>query len=96
MLNHVEGIRFFEGTIGDASGEYDLVCANLTAAVIGPILGDLIEKTRRILVLSGILDFQEVEIAARLHDLGIFEWRTETEGEWISITIDLGAEESSG
>ena len=54
-LNKTENIEFYVGSISAETPEFDFVCANLTADVILPILPLLIEKTKKILVLSGIL-----------------------------------------
>ena len=46
VLNGVgDKIDFFDGSIGDGTPAYDLVCANLTADVILPLLDTLSEKT---------------------------------------------------
>jgi ribosomal protein L11 methyltransferase len=88
-LNHVaERIRFRVGTIEEATPSADLVCANLTADVIAPLLPALLGATCGRLVLSGILDSQVDLIQSRLRDLGINEaCEIATDGEWVAIVV---------
>ena len=87
-LNKTENIEFFIGSISAETPKYDFVCANLTADVIVPILPLLVEKSRRILVLSGILKEQENLIVEDLKKFKIENPKVETDGEWISVTIE--------
>src|SRR5215204_2953415 len=54
-LNEAEEIELYVGSISEDSPNFDFVCANLTADVIVPLLPLLVEKSKRILLLSGIL-----------------------------------------
>jgi ribosomal protein L11 methyltransferase len=85
-LNKVKKIAFRVGTL-DQAASADLVCANLTADVILPMLADLVAVTCGRLVLSGILREQAGEIEARLTELGVEEFETREDGEWVSITV---------
>jgi ribosomal protein L11 methyltransferase len=78
-------INFYVGSISEETAEYDFVCANLTLDVITPLLPLLIKKTKRILVLSGILKEQEDLILAELRKFEIETPKIETSGEWISV-----------
>ncbi|MEP6900584.1 MAG: 50S ribosomal protein L11 methyltransferase, partial [Actinomycetota bacterium] len=86
-LNETENIEFYLGSISAETPEFDFVCANLTADVILPILPRLIEKSKKILVLSGILKEQEDLIVSELNKLQISNLKIETDGEWISIKV---------
>ena len=89
-LNAVaERISFRVGTVDDKStASASLVCANLTADVILPLLPALVGATCGHLILSGILNTQEEMVRQRLHELGILEVReVEADGEWIAIII---------
>jgi ribosomal protein L11 methyltransferase len=88
-LNGVAGrIRFHVGTVEDATPSADMVCANLTADVILPLLPALIVATRGRLVLSGILATQAEEVRARLRrELGSADCELTREGEWVALTI---------
>jgi len=87
-LNDVgDKINFTTETISEKDSKFDFVCANLTADVIVPLLPLLIEKTKRILVLSGILKEQEDLILAELRKVKIERPKTETSGEWISVIV---------
>lgn len=80
-------IAFVYGPIDDGTVIHDLVCANLTADVIVPILPLLISKARNVLLLSGILAEQEELVKNELRNLSITGDRVEQAGEWISIVI---------
>lgn len=85
--NDTENIKFYEGSISAETESFDFVCANLTADVILPILPLLIEKSKQILVLSGILKEQENLIINELEKLQITNYKIETDGEWISVLV---------
>ena len=87
-LNNTENIEIYVGSISSETPEFDFVCANLTADVILPILPLLIEKSKNILVLSGILKEQESLIIAELNKFHITDFKIETDGEWISVLVD--------
>jgi ribosomal protein L11 methyltransferase len=80
-------IDFYVGSISGETPAFDFVCANLTADVIAPILSLLIEKSKRILVLSGILREQEDLIVSELKKFQITNYKIETDGEWISVQL---------
>jgi ribosomal protein L11 methyltransferase len=87
-LNGVaEKIEFYVGSITAAVPLYDFVCANLTIDVILPILDLLIDRSRRILLLSGILSEQESMIADALTERGISSLAVSRRGEWISVLV---------
>ncbi|HRI02704.1 MAG TPA: 50S ribosomal protein L11 methyltransferase [Pyrinomonadaceae bacterium] len=88
ILNGVgDAITFADGPIDDSTPQYDFTCANLTADVIVPILPLLIEKTKNILLLSGILAEQEKLITDELLKFQISNFQIEHSGEWISVLI---------
>lgn len=89
-LNEVANIEFYVGSISAETPKFDFVCANLTADVIVPLLPLLLEKSKRILVLSGILREQEKLIAAELKKLGVENAEIQTLGEWISVITNKG------
>ncbi len=78
-------IEFADGSISGETAVYDFVCANLTLDVIIPILPLLVEKTRKTLLLSGILAEQEQLAIAAIKDLVFKDLRIDRAGEWISI-----------
>ncbi len=88
QLNEVaDRIIFTVGTISETTASADLVCANLTADTIISLLPRLIDATCGRLVLSGILSEQADMVATRLGELGINEYETEKDGEWIAIIV---------
>ena len=88
VLNDVKDIELYVGSISAETPAFDFVCANLTADVILPMLELLIQKARKILVLSGILKEQESLVASKLNELEISEFKVQTDGEWISIIVE--------
>jgi ribosomal protein L11 methyltransferase len=89
-LNETKHIEFYVGSISEETPGFDFVCANLTADVILPILPLLVEKSKKILVLSGILKEQEKSVTGALEKIGSLDYKIETDGEWISILMDNG------
>jgi ribosomal protein L11 methyltransferase len=88
VLNNVaEMTRFEEASIDQDTPAFDFVCANLTLDAILPILPLLSAKTRKTLVLSGILLEQEGDMVRALQRLQITDLQIERRGEWISVVI---------
>ena len=87
-LNGVaERINFRVGTVDEASASATLVCANLTADVIVPLLPALVGASCGRLILSGILETQIDGVVTRLSELGINEHEVTSAGEWVALTI---------
>jgi ribosomal protein L11 methyltransferase len=87
-INKVDDFcEFYIGSISEDSAEFDFVCANVTADVIIPMLPLLLAKSKKKLILSGILAEQESLILESLAKLGITNSKIETDGEWISVYI---------
>jgi ribosomal protein L11 methyltransferase len=87
-LNGVgEQIDFRVGSVTAQTSSADLVCANLTAPVIVELLPALLGATCGRLILSGILSEQSELVQARLLELGVDGFRTEQDGEWISLVV---------
>jgi ribosomal protein L11 methyltransferase len=89
-LNNVAArIDFRVGSVEDVeTASADLVCANLTADVIIPLLPPLINATCGRLILSGILDSQTAWVTERLHELGVTQpLEVASDGEWVAIIV---------
>lgn len=87
-LNGIAGqIDFRVGSIDDQTASADLVCANLTAAVIADLLPLMLGATCGRLILSGILDSQVDLVTARLLELGASILELEKDGEWCALVI---------
>jgi ribosomal protein L11 methyltransferase len=89
-FNNVSGVEFHVGSISEETPAFDFVCANLTADVILPLLPQLVGKTKKILVLSGILIEQESLVVGELRSKFKHEnsnLKIERDGEWISILM---------
>jgi ribosomal protein L11 methyltransferase len=87
-LNNASQINFRAGSIDDVTASADVVCANLTADVIEPMLPALLSVTCGRLILSGILETQADSVLARLREHG-FSNPSEIlqDGEWIAIIV---------
>lgn len=87
-LNGVaDRIEFRVGTVEETTASADLVCANLTADVILPLLPALLGATCGRLVLSGILTTQVPQVAARLIELGVRDYEMARDGEWVAFVV---------
>ncbi|HEY8188452.1 MAG TPA: 50S ribosomal protein L11 methyltransferase [Pyrinomonadaceae bacterium] len=87
-LNTADQIIFRVGTVDDTGSSADLVCANLTADVIGRMLGSLLSVTCGRLILSGILESQLEMVVASLLDAGVHNpVEIMQDGEWIAIIV---------
>lgn len=91
-LNNVaERISFRVGSVEETAttASADVVCANLTADVIVPLLPALLAATCGRLILSGILETQAGWVTERLHEQGVAHSACEVvgDGEWIAIIV---------
>jgi len=88
-LNDVaKEISFRVGGIEQSTGSAAVVCANLTADVIVPLLPLLIGATCGRLLLSGILETQLDEVLTALRAQGISsEPEILQDGEWIAVVV---------
>jgi ribosomal protein L11 methyltransferase len=86
-INNELGIHVFEGSITEATQNFDVVCANLTADVIIPMLPLLVGRSKKTLILSGILAEQEDAVISELKNLGQNKFTIGRRGEWISIVV---------
>jgi ribosomal protein L11 methyltransferase len=88
-LNGVaDNIEFQAGSVDETTASADLVCANLTADVIGSILPQLVGASCGRLVLSGILDVQLETVRTRLHECGLSDpIEIMSDGEWIALIV---------
>lgn len=87
-LNGVGGrIGFRIGSVDETTQSAALVCANLTADVIVPLLPALLGATCERLVLSGILETQTELVASRLRELNVNEFEVTRDGEWVAMVI---------
>jgi ribosomal protein L11 methyltransferase len=85
-LNGVaERISFRVGSVEETTASADLVCANLTADVILPLLPSLVAASCGRLVLSGILAEQTALVLGALHHLGVYDCAIARAGEWVAI-----------
>ena len=79
-------INFLAGSIDEVTGSADLVCANLSADVIIPMLPSLTGLTCGRLILSGILETQKDAVVDGLSKCGIADVEITQDDEWVAIT----------
>ena len=84
-LNGEEYEELWEGSSNQASGEYDVVIANIIADVLKFIVHDLkrATKTGGVLILSGILDKKEEQVVELYTDLELLERKQKD--EWVTL-----------
>lgn len=88
LNNIAAAITFRVGTVSETTASADLVCANLTADVIVPLLPALIGATCGRLILSGILETQTEWVSQRLRELGVTNTcEVIADGEWVAIIV---------
>lgn len=89
QLNDVAGqIAFRVGTVAEPTASAEVVCANLTADVIVPLLPALLAATCGRLILSGVLDTQVDLISSALQRNGVNSaLEVIQDGEWVAIVI---------
>ena len=88
-LNGVaDRIKFSVGTVTESTASADVVCANLTADVIVPLLPALLGATCGQLILSGILETQVELVSNALHQNGVDTLlEVNQDGEWVAIVV---------
>ena len=87
-LNRLTSVTVAEGTPDQyASGEFDLVVANLTADVVTDIIASLAAALRPsgCLILSGILTGQAADVALAVQRQGFLTVETTVAGEWVCL-----------
>ncbi len=86
-LNDAEQIDFQVGSVQEAASA-DMVCANLTADVIVPLVPTLLSATCGRLILSGILQTQKEMVTSALFDAGVTApFEILYDGEWVAFII---------
>ncbi len=86
-LNHVTFGALWEGSAMMASGQYDVVIANIVADVLVMIASDLkkILKPSGTLILSGILDKYEDKVLQKYRDFAHI--KRITQDEWVTLIV---------
>jgi ribosomal protein L11 methyltransferase len=80
-------ITFSVGSVEVTTSSADVVCANLTADVIAPLLPILLGATCGRLVLSGILDSQVEMLETHLGQHGASVLEIAQDGEWVVLIV---------
>lgn len=80
-------INFRVGSIDETTPSANLVCANLTADVILPMIQKLANLSCGKLVLSGILETQLDSITTALLGLGVSDVEVTSDGEWVCCVV---------
>lgn len=85
----VERVEASTTPIEGIEGEYTVVVANIEARVLVPMAPDLAARVAPggLLVLSGILVGQEVDVQAAYEAHGLGREQVDIEGEWVSLSL---------
>ncbi|MEM7396397.1 MAG: 50S ribosomal protein L11 methyltransferase, partial [Verrucomicrobiota bacterium] len=75
-------------TLGEVSGTYDLVCANLFDAMLIEHAVAIYALTRHHLVVTGIREIQLDAVAETYRMLGAREWTRDGDGEWGGLILE--------
>ncbi|REJ79329.1 MAG: 50S ribosomal protein L11 methyltransferase [Acidobacteria bacterium] len=86
-INGCGWIKIEQGAISESTSPHDIVCANITLDVILPALPVLLGKTKRVLILSGILEEKRSELTEALTEYGYPDPIISHDGEWISAVV---------
>lgn len=90
-LNGVEGIvEVYQGSLPHPAvprASCGLVCANISAKVIGDLAGDLAAAAQpgAAILASGILKERSEEVSLRLLEVGVQVERTRADGDWVVL-----------
>ena len=87
--NHLaRRLRFRRGSLPTAEPPFDIVLANLIAALIVTLARSLREELRPggVLLASGIFVDREADVAAALAEAGLRVTDRSAEGEWVAVT----------
>jgi ribosomal protein L11 methyltransferase len=85
--NAVSGVELSDATLGEISGRFDLVVANILANTLMELAPDLVLRTGRRLVLAGVLSHQADEVLGAFLPLGLVSDGGAHEGEWVRLDL---------
>ncbi len=89
-LNHAANIEFFEGSIADVDGKFDIIAANIISGVLvrlAPDIASCLSPTGKA-ILSGILAEQADEVIAACEQSGMTVRELFPDGKWVSIVVE--------
>jgi len=82
------------GSIEKCKGDlpYDFICTNIIKSTILSMLSDLaaLMADKGILVLSGLLDWDEIEVSARLKQARLTTFSILRDNEWLTYAVSKG------
>jgi len=83
-------LRAWQGSLPSGAGPFDLVAANLVAAVLVALAGDLAAELRPggRLLASGIFVDREAAVHAAFEGAGLRVLRRDAEGDWVALEAD--------
>lgn len=82
-------IRVEKGGIERAAGAYDVITANLSAALLRRLSSDIAQhlRPRGSLIMSGILDDEEVDVVAAYTQCGLRVEKVMNKEEWVAALL---------
>ena len=88
-LNGTSNIEFVRGSAKDVAGKFDVVVANIEKHLLEPILKDIVERSERFVIVSGILKTQEMDFLERAERLKLKLIEKVEEGDWVSFLFEV-------
>ncbi len=88
QLNNITNSTFLCGDLVDqVEGGFDIICANIVADIIIRLSGDItpfLKKDGR-LIVSGIIQEREGDVAVALEKIGLVQTHREANGGWVAL-----------
>ncbi len=80
-----DAVELIQGSASTVSGQFPLVIANILAHILIDIAPDLSARCGGELILSGLLESQEVDVLSAFNQMDVIERRME--GEWVILRL---------
>ena len=91
ILNGVENsVEVLTGEVDDVKeGEFDLILANIQKNILLEIADEIKSKLKSggIIILSGLLESDKIEIEKKCHSLGFVTLQIDKMDEWIAVVL---------
>ncbi len=89
ILNGLDNIHIYEGSVEMTTGTFDLTAANLLSETLKTLAPEIVDRMKpgSLALLSGILNGQEDEVIAIFSALGTSVEEKLNDGRWTSLVI---------
>ncbi|HEX8949175.1 MAG TPA: 50S ribosomal protein L11 methyltransferase [Dissulfurispiraceae bacterium] len=88
-LNNLDNIEIRQGSIQEATGEYDFIAANLLSDILIGMAHEFAPRMTKggIALLSGMLTGQEMEVIEAMEKTGLAFVEKLPDGRWVSVVL---------